>query len=98
MLKFKSKLTGAGHGGRVSLGTEVVLLTATVQRPLMMRETMRRTLGTLHISECRFVEACPAHWRQKNIDRCMSVMLNQHIDSYLIAASFVRAPTTRASK
>lgn len=64
-------LTGTGHGGGVSLSAEVVFLTATVQRPFMMREAMRRTLCTLRVPQCRFVEARPAHWKQKNRHREM---------------------------
>lgn len=64
--KYTHTLTGTGHGGRVSLGTEVVFLTATVQRPFIVREAVRRTLWTLRVPQRRFVEACPTHWRQKN--------------------------------
>lgn len=72
-------LTGTGHRGGVSLRTKVVLLTATVQRPLMVREAMGRTLGTLRVSQRCFVEARPAHWRQKtdgNRD------ISKHIQQY----------------
>lgn len=61
----KCTLTSTGHRSRISLSTEVVFLTATVKRPLMVRETMRWTLWALHIPESRFVEACPARWKQK---------------------------------
>lgn len=74
--------TCTGHGGRVSISTEEVFLTAAVQRPLMVREAMRRTLGALRVPQCGFVEAGPAHWRQKN--GYMSIVLNQHIHSCLL--------------
>lgn len=63
----------------------------------MVSETMRWTLWALHIPESRFVEACPARWKQKQ-HRYMSIVLNQHIDSYVIAAFFFRAPSTIASQ
>lgn len=42
----------------------------------MVWETMRWTLGALHISKCGLVKAFPAHWRQKNTD--MSIMLYEN--------------------
>lgn len=93
-MRYKHTLTSTGHGDGVSISTEVVFLTAAVQRAFVVRETVRRTLWTLHISKCGLVEACPAHWRQKNRDRYVSVMLKQCVDSYLEAAFSISAPAT----
>lgn len=62
-LRYESTLTGTGHGGGVSLGTEVVFLAATVQRPLVVGEAVRWTLRALHVPERGLVETRPAHWR-----------------------------------
>lgn len=91
-------LTGAGHRGGVSLRTKVVFLTATVQRPLMVGEAVRRTLGALHVAERRFVESCPARWRQKNTDPYMSIMQNQLMDSSVIASFLFRSPAMIAKE
>lgn len=93
-MRYKHTLTSTGHGDGVSVSTEVVFLTAAVQRAFVVRETVRRTLWTLHISKRGLVEAHPAHWRQKKRDRYVSVMPKQRVDSYLEAAFSISAPAT----
>lgn len=64
-MRTKHTLTGAGHGDGVAVGAVVVFLAAAVQGALVVGDAVRRTLWALRVSQCRLVEARPAHWGQR---------------------------------
>lgn len=94
----KCTLTGTGHGHGVSLSTEVVFFTATEQRPLMVRKTVRRAFWTLRISQHGLVEARLAHWKQERQSDGWVVLLTRQEKHFLHIAKNNRGWSDDESK